>query len=96
MRSSHRDRAPHATDLHVTDDDLVVDLSDGRRLEVPLAWFPRLDGATPEQRKNWRFIGDGEGFHWPDVDEDLSVAGLLAGRPAPGGVTGPRTRPDAS
>jgi len=80
----------------VTDEDLIVDLSDGRQLWVPLAWFPRLDGATPEQRKNWRFIGDGEGFHWPDVDEDLSVAGMIAGRPAPGGVKGPRPRPDAT
>jgi hypothetical protein len=70
----------------------VIDLDDGRRLFVPLVWFPRLARATPEQRKHWRLIGGGEGFHWPDVDEDLSVRGLLLGGPAPGGVAGPRGR----
>ena len=95
MRSSHPELAARAIAVDVTEDDLIVDLEDGRRLIVPLSWYPRLDNASPTQRKNWRFIGDGEGFHWPDIDEDLSVAGLLRGSPAPGGVTGPRRRPRA-
>jgi len=66
-----------------TDDELVVSLADGRVLSVPLAWFPRLFDATAEQRKNWELLGNGEGIHWPDVDEDLSVEGLLRGTPAP-------------
>ena len=66
-----------------TDDDLVVTLSDGGVLSVPLAWFPRLFHATPEQRSEWRFIGEGAGIHWEAVDEDLSVLGLLRGVPAP-------------
>jgi hypothetical protein len=57
-------------------------LADGRTIIVPLAWFPRLLHATPEQRRRWELLGDGEGIHWPDVDEDLSVAGLLRGAPA--------------
>ncbi len=96
MSSSHPELSVRATALGVTAEDLVVDLDDGRRLLVPITWFPRLANATPAQRRNWRFIGRGIGFHWPDVDEDLSVAGLLAGCPAPGGVTGPRTRPEAT
>jgi Protein of unknown function (DUF2442) len=92
MSSSHADIDLRAVALEVTSEDLVVDLTDGRRLLVPLSWFPRLSNATPAQRRNWRFIGEGMGFHWPDVDEDLSVAGLLGGCPAPGGVTGPRDR----
>ncbi|GAF76665.1 unnamed protein product, partial [marine sediment metagenome] len=63
-----------------TDDALHVRLADGRELSVPLAWFPRLQGASPEQRNNWRLIGGGVGIHWPDVDEDVSVEGLLAVR----------------
>ena len=93
MSSSHADIDLRAVALEVTSEDLVVDLTDGRRLLVPLSWFPRLANATPSQRSNWRFIGEGMGFHWPDVDEDLSVAGLLQGCPAPGGVAGPRDRP---
>ena len=58
-------------------DAFVVHLEDGRSLSVPLEWFPRLRDATPEQRNNWRFIGPGTGIHWPDIDEDISVAGLL-------------------
>ncbi len=56
---------------------LHVTLADGRELAVPLEWFPRLRDATAEQRGNWRFIGRGQGIHWPEVDEDISVAGLL-------------------
>jgi hypothetical protein len=68
----------------VDDDDLTVDLADGRRVSVPLAWFPRLLHANPAQRLNWRLLGAGQGIHWPDVDEDLSVEGLLRGAAAPG------------
>ena len=73
---------PYATDVHVTDDTLTVDLSDGRSISVPISWFPRLVQATESDRKNWRLIGKGHGIHWEDVDEDISVEGLLAGRPS--------------
>jgi len=63
-----------------TGDALVVDLVDGRTITVPLTWYPRLAHGTPAERANWRFIGEGEGIHWPDLDEDISVEGLLAGR----------------
>jgi hypothetical protein len=66
-----------AVDVAVEADLLRVTLADGRELSVPLEWFPRLRDATAEQRKHWRFIGRGQGIHWPDVDEDISVAGLL-------------------
>ena len=69
-------------DVRITDDDLVVDLADGRTLSIPLAWFPRLLHATPEQRENWQISGGGFGIHWPDLDEDLSTEGLLRGAPA--------------
>ena len=66
-----------AVDVRVTDDNIHVVLADGREVTAPLAWSPRLADATPEQRKNWRLIGRGQGIHWPDVDEDISVASLL-------------------
>lgn len=66
----------------VTDDTLAVDLSDGRTISVPLAWYPRLLHGTPAERNNWRFIGDREGIHWPDLDEDISIANLLTGQPS--------------
>lgn len=69
-----------AQDLSVSDDALTVDLADGRTITVPLAWFPRLQNGSAVERANWRLIGNGEGVHWPDLDEDISVAGLLAGR----------------
>ena len=73
-----------AVDVGLDEGWLHVSLADGRRISVPLAWFPRLYGATAEQRRNWGLIGRGIGIHWPDIDEDLSVAGLLAGnRPGP-------------
>ena len=84
MTTSEPSVDPRAVGASVTDDELSVDLADGRRLSVPLAWFPRLLHATPEQRDNWQILGDGQGLHWPDVDEDLSVAGLLRGAAAPG------------
>lgn len=64
----------------ITDDALVVELVDGRTITVPLAWYPRLAHGTPAERVQWRFIGDGEGIHWAQLDEDISVEGLLAGR----------------
>jgi hypothetical protein len=73
---------PNAIAVNVTEDTLRVDLSDGRTISVPLAWFPRLVHATKEERKNWRLIGKGEGIHWEEIDEDISVEGLLAGRPS--------------
>jgi hypothetical protein len=66
-----------AVDASVTDDQIVVTLADGRNIAAPLAWSPRLADATPAQRENWRLIGGGQGIHWPDVDEDISVASLL-------------------
>jgi len=72
-------------DVRVTADTLSVDLFDGRTITVPLAWYPRLLHATPEQRANWRIAGAGYGIHWPDLDEDLSTQGLLQGAPAPRG-----------
>ncbi|WP_306534261.1 DUF2442 domain-containing protein [Geobacter sp.] len=71
---------PFAVDIHITEDTLSVDLSDGRSIAVPLGWYPRLELATPKERENWRLIGNGVGIHWRDIDEDISVEGLLAGR----------------
>jgi hypothetical protein len=68
---------PTAVDVTVSDTLLHVSLADGRELSVPLEWFPRLRDATLEQRQHWRLIGRGQGIHWPDVDEDISVRGLL-------------------
>ncbi len=70
-------------DVHFTEDTLSVDLIDGRTIIVPLAWYPRLLYALPEQRENWEICGGGYGIHWPDIDEDLSTEGLLRGAPAP-------------
>lgn len=64
----------------LTEDALAVDLADGRSVTVPISWFPRLVHGTPVERANWRLIGNGEGIHWPDLDEDISVVGLLEGR----------------
>ena len=70
---------PLAHKVDCTEDSLVVELTDGRIITVPVSWFPTLSNATKPQRDNWEILGDGEGIHWPDVDEDLSVAGLLTG-----------------
>jgi hypothetical protein len=67
-----------ALDVSFTEDELIVTLADARRVSVPLEWFPRLLGATPAQRANWRLIGRGVGIHWEDLDEDISVRRLLA------------------
>ena len=71
--------APVAENVAVANDTLSVDLRDGRTISVPLAWFPRLLHSTPEDRRNWRLIGKGQGIHWEDLDEDVSVQALLAG-----------------
>lgn len=70
---------PLAHRVEFAEDDLIVSLIDGRKVTVPLVWFPRLAGATKAQLENYELLGDGEGIHWPDIDEDLSVAGLLRG-----------------
>ena len=80
MSSSRTEPAPaRALNVDVTDDAIVVELADGRTLSVPLAWYPRLLHGTPVERNNWRPIGNGEGLHWPDLDEDIEVDGLVAG-----------------
>jgi len=71
-----------AKDVRVTDDALIVLLADGRQISVPLTWYPRLLHATAKERRKWELLGGGDGIHWPLIDEDLSVAGLLAGRPS--------------
>ena len=70
----------NAEEVTVTEDTLTAELADGRTISVPLAWYPRLDHATQQERENWEFIGGGQGIHWPDLDEDLSVEGLIMGR----------------
>lgn len=73
------DSHPLAVNVEFTDDDLIVSLLDGRKLLVPLIWFPRLARATKDELQNYELLGNGEGIHWPALDEDLSVAGLLLG-----------------
>ena len=79
MSSSVVEVRPLAREVEVTEDELRVVLADGRRLAVPLVWFPRLQSAPMAARQHFELLGDGEGIHWPEVDEDLSVEGLLAG-----------------
>lgn len=71
--------SPLAQTVRFTDHELIVSLIDGRTLTVPLVWFPRLADATPAQLRQYELLGDGEGIHWPELDEDLSVEGLLLG-----------------
>jgi hypothetical protein len=71
-----------ATCVEVSEDTLSVELADGRSIAAPLAWYPRLAHATAEERGSWRLIGGGLGIHWPAIDEDISVANLLAGQPS--------------
>jgi hypothetical protein len=73
---------PRIQDVRVTGDEIIAHLADGRVISVPLAWSWRLSEATPKQRTNCRLIGSGQGVHWPDVDEDISVEGMLHGIPA--------------
>lgn len=84
MSSSVVETRPRAREVITSDDDLTVVLADGRKISAPLAWFPRLLHATAEDRGKFELLGDGEGIHWPTLDEDISVAGLLRGTPAPG------------
>ncbi|MCB9833837.1 MAG: DUF2442 domain-containing protein [Planctomycetes bacterium] len=70
--------------VRLTEDELVVGLVDGRTISAPLAWFPRLLHASSEEREDWVIAGGGFGIHWPQIDEDISSAGLLRGAPAPG------------
>jgi len=82
MQGSEVRPGERVKDVHVTEDTLAVDLIDGRTIIVPLAWYPKLLDATPEERRNLQISGAGYGIHWPDVDEDLSTEGLLRGAPA--------------
>lgn len=80
MRTLNLENDPLATDVSFSESTFRVVLDDGRELSVPLAWFSRLLQGTPEERSQWELIGRGEGIHWPGLDEDISVVGLLAGR----------------
>ncbi len=73
---------PRMMAMNVTEDLIIAELQDGRTISVPLAWSWRLSEATPEQRNNFEIIGNGEGAHWPDIDEDISIRGMLSGVPA--------------
>jgi hypothetical protein len=73
-------KIPNAENVTITDDTLSVDLSDGRTISIPVAWYPRLSHAKKKERKNWMLIGCGHGIHWKDIDEDISVEGLIAGK----------------
>jgi len=82
MSASLPNPGERVRDVSFTEDTLAVDLTDGRTIIVPLAWFPRLLSATPEQRSQWKVSGAGYGIRWPEIDEDLSTEGLLRGSPA--------------
>ena len=73
---------PEILNVLIDDKSLVVELSDGRSISVPLSWYPRLFHANENERKNWRLVGKGEGIHWPAIDEDISVRGIIAGKPS--------------
>ena len=75
-------QSPSATHVQVNDTTLSVDLSDGRTISAPVAWYPRLSHGKPEERDHWRLIGNGRGIHWPELEEDISVENLLAGQPS--------------
>lgn len=82
MNTTEKHDRPRGQAVRLTADHLEVELRDGRSIRTPLAWYPRLHGATPGQLAAWRWIGDGTGLRWPDLDEDLSVQGMLNGSPA--------------
>ena len=84
MATSELKAGERVRGVRITEDELSVDLMDGRTITAPLVWYPRLLHATPEQRTHWEISGGGFGIYWPDVDEDLSTIGLLRGAPAPG------------
>ena len=75
-------RLVSAQKVKVTGSAIIVDLMDGRTISAPLAWYPRLLHGSPQERNNWQLIGKGEGIHWPDLDEDLSVEGIILGKPS--------------
>ncbi|MBF0320549.1 MAG: DUF2442 domain-containing protein [Nitrospirae bacterium] len=75
-------KIPNAINVSVSEDTLCVDLSDGRTIFVPLGWYPRLRYASEAERKNWRLISGGHGIHWEDIDEDISVEGVIIGKPS--------------
>lgn len=85
MTTSESRAGEQILDLHFEADSMVVELADGRTLKVPLAWFPRLSGASTAELENWQISAAGFGIHWPDLDEDISSEGLLRGAPAPRG-----------
>lgn len=82
MTSLTLNNEPIAQSVETSETELVVRLTDGRVLSTPLVWFPRLHNASPEKRNTYELLGNGVGIHWPDLDEDISVAGLLAGMPS--------------
>lgn len=83
MNISARVADERVADVRFEGDRLIVDLKDGRTIAVPVAWYPRLERAAPDQRARWEPAGGGYGIYWPDIDEDLSTEGLLRGAPAP-------------
>ena len=71
---------PLAADVEVSDDELIIRLTDGRSISAPITWYPRLANGTAQERANWRLTGSGHGVYWPDLDEDISVEALLIGK----------------
>jgi len=82
MSSSTAEQVATASNVRVEDDTLTIELSDGRVLSVPIAWYPRLSHGSAAERSNWRLTGASRGIHWPELDEDISIENLLAGRPS--------------
>lgn len=82
MNSLVLKNTPRAMSVMCSDDELRVSLTDGRWLSVPIVWFPRLAHATASERAKYELLGEGEGIHWPSLDEDISVVGLIAGQPS--------------
>ena len=78
MNTLEIDRHPVAVNVSVTEATLEVELADGRKISVPIVWFPRLEAASEEERSDWQLLGNGQGIHWPQLDEDISVRGLLS------------------
>jgi len=82
ISSTNEARAAQAIDARVTDEELTIDLADGRTISAPLEWFPRLVHGSTRERNHWQLNGHGQGIQWADLDEDISVAGVLVGRPS--------------
>lgn len=80
MSTLVEDQLVRGIEVRVTEDTLTVDLTDGRTISIPLAWYPRLLHGTAEECSHWEWIGDNEGIHWPELDEDISIEGVVAGR----------------